>query len=75
MPMYEYRCDKCGSRYEVLHIGPEKIEDVVCPDCRSSEHHKLMSAPNMSMTGSSGSSGDPAPSCNGGCCGGSCGLD
>ncbi len=74
MPMYEYRCDECGSKYEVLHLGREVADDVVCPKCKSTSHHKLMSAPNMSMNGG-GSKSEPAPSCAGGCCGGACGLD
>jgi putative FmdB family regulatory protein len=70
MPIYDYRCDACGKTYDVFHKVREVIDDVVCPSCESKEHTRLLSAPNVSMGGSS--STDFAPSCStgGGCCGG-----
>ena len=75
MPIYDYQCNSCGRTYDVLHKGRERTEDVVCPSCESTDHTRLISAPNVSM--GKGSSFDAAPSCSsdGGCCGGSCGLN
>ncbi len=71
MPIYDYKCDDCGTIYDVFHKVREVQEDVVCPDCESTKHTRLLSAPSISM----GSQPD-APSCaTGGCCGGSCGLN
>ena len=73
MPVYEYKCSGCGRTYDVLHMGREKIEDVVCPACHSTEYKKLMSAPSVSMKSDTGG-GDACPS-DGSCCGGSCGMN
>ena len=73
MPVYEYRCTDCGKSYDVLHMGREKIEDVVCPACHSAGHKKLMSVPSVAMKSDTG--GDPACSSGGSCCGGSCGMN
>jgi putative FmdB family regulatory protein len=68
MPIYEYRCEKCGMVNEILVLGRE--ESLSCKSCGSSELSKLMSAPNISMGGPSSSFSPPS----GGCCGapGSC---
>ena len=72
--MYEYRCDDCGSAYEILHLSREVSDDVVCPDCSSTRHRRLMSATNMSMSGAGKKSNQEPPPCASGCCGGSCGI-
>ena len=72
MPIYEYRCTPCGTKYEILHLGREIIEDIVCPACNSNEHKKLISSSSVSMKGiATGESSNVS----GGCCGGSCGLN
>ena len=40
MPLYEYKCDKCGHSFEKLVFQGDK--EVRCPQCHS-EVHKLMS--------------------------------
>jgi putative FmdB family regulatory protein len=72
MPMYEYRCDDCGSTYEVLHLTREVIEDVVCPKCQSTHHRRLMSATNVGISGAAKKSESEMPPCASGCCNGSC---
>jgi putative FmdB family regulatory protein len=62
MPIYEYRCDKCGTVSEMLLIG--KDEKVACRACGSLDLVKLMSAPNIAAGGNS--SYEPP---SGGCCG------
>jgi putative FmdB family regulatory protein len=70
MPIYDYKCNDCGRTYDVFHKVREVVDDVVCPSCESKKHTRLLSAPNVSMAGSS--TPDFAPSCStgGGCCGG-----
>lgn len=78
MPIYDYRCSDCGKTYDVFHKVREVKEDIICPECNSTEHVRLISAPSISMKGSSSSSSfsDQMPSCaDGSCCGGSCGLN
>ena len=73
MPVYEYQCAGCGKTYDILHLGREKTEDIVCPSCHSKEHKKLMSAASVATKGGGG---DPGPSCTPDtCCGGSCGMN
>lgn len=76
MPVYDYRCNECGSTYDVFHKVREIEEDVVCPSCNSARHTRLLSAPNVS-TKSVGADVSSAPSCEsgGGCCGGSCDVN
>jgi putative FmdB family regulatory protein len=74
MPIYEYRCNDCGSKYEVLHLTREVIDDVVCPECTSTQHHRLMSATNVSTSGMGKKSEPGMPPCASGCCGGSCDM-
>ncbi len=72
MPIFDYRCDDCGSVYEILHKVREKAEDVVCPSCGSTHARKQMSAPAVSMGGTSpseSSSGSFGNSCSNGMCG------
>lgn len=74
MPVFEYRCQDCGQRYDILHIGSERREDVVCPSCQSTHHKKLLSVFNASTDAPANSPSAPAPACGNGACGvgGSC---
>lgn len=73
MPIFDYHCNDCETTFEVLHKVREKAEDIVCPDCGSKNYKKLMSAPMVSIGGSSArdSSCESGGSC--GCSSGSCG--
>ncbi len=71
MPIYDYRCDECGTTYDVFHKVREVAEDVLCPSCGSVSHTRLLSAPSFSMR-----TQPEVPSCaTGRCSGGSCGLN
>jgi len=75
MPIYDYRCDDCGKIYDVFHKVREVVDDVVCPDCGSTNHTRLISAPNVSV--GMASSADVTTGCSAGdvCCGGACRLN
>ncbi len=75
MPVFDYRCDDCGSVYEVFHKVREKTEDVVCPSCGSTHARKQMSAPAVSMGGSTSSGSNSESFSGGGCASGMCGLN
>jgi putative FmdB family regulatory protein len=50
MPLYEYECDSCGHRFEVIQkFSDPPIEK--CPKCGSTVH-KLMSSPAIQFKGS-----------------------
>ncbi|MBW7889037.1 MAG: zinc ribbon domain-containing protein [Bacteroidetes bacterium] len=78
MPVYEYKCKKCSTQYDVFHKGKEIEEDIVCPNCESREHTRLISVTAVSMGSSSSYSSESysSDSCgSGSCCGGSCGVN
>jgi len=45
MPVYEYKCNKCGATTELLESGSSIGERVVCGSCGSTDVEKLLSAP------------------------------
>lgn len=61
MPIYEYKCQKCGHKFEKLVFGKEKIK---CPKCGSTSLHKLFSTFSSSVKSGSHNS----KSCQGGVC-------
>ncbi len=36
MPIYEYVCDDCGTRYERLVMN--RTQEIACPKCESKKH-------------------------------------
>lgn len=51
MPIYEYRCQACGSEWEDM----QKISDPpteVCPECGEIQAHRLISRTNFVLKGS-----------------------
>ena len=50
MPIYEYRCEKCGQVNEFLILG--KQEQLSCKQCGSEDLTKLLSAHNTSNSSS-----------------------
>lgn len=81
MPIFEYQCNECNFRYEVLvRASSKEGESIICPQCNSTKNKKLFStfAPSVSSGASSdygcsdGSCGIPA---GGGCRTGMCGLN
>ena len=71
MPIYEYRCDRCGKAFEELVFGSTKV---ACPGCQATKVTKQLSVPARPV-GAKVAAG-PA-SCDAGlppsgCCGGGC---
>ena len=79
MPLFEYQCKSCNSKYEVLHKSTLKQAEVSCPSCSSKENKKLFStfSANVSSesSGSSCASGNCDTPYSGGCSSGMCGLN
>ena len=51
MPLYEYQCDACGRRFEVI----QKFSDApieACRECGKGPVHKLLSSPAIQFKGS-----------------------
>jgi putative FmdB family regulatory protein len=50
MPIYEYRCDACGHRLDVLQkISDDPLKQ--CPECREVALRRLVSAPAFRLKG------------------------
>ena len=52
MPLYEYECDACGRRFEVIH---QKFSDPpvdVCKECGKGPVRRLLSSPAIQFKGS-----------------------
>ena len=43
MPLYEYRCEHCGKRFEMLRRMQDADRELKCPDCQSEEVERLLS--------------------------------
>jgi len=43
MPIFEYRCLKCNTKFEVLHKSSNTAGEVTCPNCDSMNNKKLLS--------------------------------
>ena len=61
MPLYEYRCPSCESRFEVLRRMGQGSEGLACPRCGQEKVEKEFST----FAGASAGSGGPAA--GGGC--------
>ena len=68
MPIYEYRCRKCGEDFEFLFRNREGKITVACPKCKSTRTQRLMSA----FAGKIGNTAGGGASC-GSCAATSCG--
>ncbi len=53
MPVYEYRCEKCGRTFEQFRRMSEADKDIKCPYCESGEVKRELSS---FATGGCGSS-------------------
>ena len=59
MPIYEYRCQDCGEKFEKLVRGNSEQPELACPICGSKQAQKLLSpfgtlgfstTPNLSLS-------------------------
>jgi putative FmdB family regulatory protein len=79
MPVFEYKCSSCNSKFEVLHKSSVNQQEVSCPECDSKTIIKLFS----SFTPSGHTHSYESPCAHGncnmpsgyGCTGGECGLN
>lgn len=47
MPIFEYNCLKCKTKFEIFHKDREVEEDIICPSCGSANAKRLMSIPSI----------------------------
>ena len=67
MPIYEYKCKKCGKTFE--HLARSLSEPAPkCPKCGASQPEKQMSTFSAAVSGGNGSSSCPTGTCPTGTC-------
>jgi putative FmdB family regulatory protein len=73
MPIYEYRCEGCAEKFEVLTRFAERDTAQICPVCESTKTRVLVSS--FAVAGGEPSASDFSSEAGGGggCCGGGCG--
>lgn len=76
MPVYEFRCEDCKSKFEVFTPQRMSTDGTICRHCHSAKVRRLIST--FAAIGGDGEmslAGDaPQATGGGGCCGGSCGC-
>ena len=56
MPLYEYKCDKCGVIFEKIVSTSGAAEKIICEKCSSSKVTKIISATSYRLSSSSSNS-------------------
>jgi len=69
MPIYEYRCESCAGKFEVLTRFAERDKAQVCPTCESTRTRVLVSSFAFAGTGESSMSDFTSEAGGGGGCG------
>ncbi len=54
MPIYEFKCSKCETFFEVIVMGSDDDDSVGCPKCKSKEFERVVSKTNFTMGASAG---------------------
>lgn len=74
MPLYDYKCAKCATTFEINHRMSE-TPDLSCPECGDKEIRKVLTTGGV-MGSIKGGQSDlpPSPCGGGGCASGMCGL-
>ncbi|OLB97571.1 MAG: zinc ribbon domain-containing protein [Chloroflexi bacterium] len=73
MPIYEYRCESCAEKFEVLTRFAERDTAQACPACESNKTRVMVSSFAFASAGESSVSDFTSETSGGGCCGGACG--
>jgi putative FmdB family regulatory protein len=75
MPIYEYICEECETRFEKIVIN--KQQEIACPKCAGKKNTlqlSVFSAANGSANGTAKSPSSFSGGGGGSCCGGGCGC-
>jgi len=68
MPIYEYQCAQCGSKFEVRQSIGEDGSRLNCPDCNASNPRRLLSSFFSPHSGTTDFSEISCPTCSTGTC-------
>jgi len=75
MPIFEYSCDDCGTRFEKLVRRSAQTEELQCPSC--GQHHLTTQYSTFAaQTNGTAKEAQPSGGCGGGMCqSGMCGMN
>ena len=62
MPLFEFKCLKCGNEFEDLILNPRDAKEMTCPECNSKDVEKQVSL--FATNSDSGGGGSAGGSCN-----------
>ena len=54
MPIYEYKCRKCDTTFEMLQNMNEDNSKIQCPQCQTDKPDRILSLFSSAPTGSKG---------------------
>lgn len=76
MPLYEYYCTDCRTKFEALRPMSKADATIQCKSCESMRTSRVLSlfATHTKSEGSSNFSPNFSGNMGGGCCGGHCGC-
>jgi putative FmdB family regulatory protein len=61
MPLYEYECTECETRFDALRGMAQADDPIACPQCGSKDTHRVISL--FSAIGDQGVIAGPGASC------------
>jgi putative FmdB family regulatory protein len=64
MPIYEFKCNRCGKQFEQIVFASDKGEPVPCPSCGKKDSCRLLSS--FSCASSASGSAAGSSSCSSG---------
>ncbi len=53
MPIYEFKCQDCEKKFELILSSANNVSDVTCPECESKNIRKTISASSYRLSSSS----------------------
>ncbi len=66
MPIFEYTCDDCGTRFEKLLRRSAELNGLACPDC--GQNHLTQQYSTFAARANAAKTESAAPSCGTGMC-------
>lgn len=74
MPIYEYKCKECSTKFELMRSFSEADAPSKCPNCGAEQTQRQLSLVNAFSAGKSLTSSNSCGSCSSGNCS-SCGMN
>ena len=71
MPIYEFKCLKCGHFFEILVMKDNEDVEMACPECKSENFERVLSTTSYAMGASGGEGKGPSTqtrTCSSGSC-------